>query len=145
MAAEPFILLLLHDHDDQHLTAPIIAELELPLACRFAAGPATLFDQLAEAEPALLLLDFNLKPQTGLELLAQIRSRPEWKHLPVVLLGDSRDSDFVRRAYAAGANSYIAKPTSLAGTRRVIAQFFDYWLQVAELPARRTEPKPQAS
>ena len=144
MAPEPYILMLGHDHDDQQLTIDILNELLLDLPLRFVPGSARLYAALEAQEPMLVLLDFNVKPETGLDILEAIRARPEWRHIPVVLLGDSRDASFVRRCYAAGVNSYVVKPSSLAATRQVIGGFFTYWLQVAETPTHSAEPKPVA-
>ncbi|RYY89127.1 MAG: response regulator [Chitinophagaceae bacterium] len=140
MATDPYILMLGHDQDDQHLTISILEELNMDLPLRFVPGSARLYAALEEQEPMLVLLDFNVKPETGLEILEQIRSRAEWRHILLVLLGDSRDAHFIRRVYAAGANSYVVKPTSLEATRRVIGGFFSYWLQVAETPNHSAQP-----
>ncbi|TCZ71383.1 response regulator [Flaviaesturariibacter aridisoli] len=144
MASEPYILMLGQDRDDQQLTIDILNDLGLDLPLRFVPGSARLYAALEEQVPILVLLDFNLKPETGLDILEAIRARPEWRAIPVVLLGDSRDAAFVGRCYAAGANSYVVKPSSLEGTRRVIGGFFTYWLQVAETPMHSAEPNPIA-
>jgi CheY-like chemotaxis protein len=131
---DPYILMLGHDKDDQQLTLSVLDELGIREPIRFVPNGPRLFAALEENEPMLVLLDFNLKPETGLELLAQIQQRVEWRHIPIVMLGDSPDPDFVKRCYQQGARSYIVKPTSLEATRRVIAGFFDYWLHVADTP-----------
>ncbi|RYD90039.1 MAG: response regulator [Sphingobacteriales bacterium] len=140
MAADPYILMLLSDIDDQQLTAPMIEELATGVPVHAAANREDFFHLLETTEPMLALLDFNSRPDTGLDLLERIRREKKWAHLPIVLLGDSRDAGFIRRVYSAGANSYVVKPSSLAETRRVIGSFFTYWLQVAETPNHNTEP-----
>ncbi|TCJ12036.1 response regulator [Flaviaesturariibacter flavus] len=134
-----YILMLGHDHDDQQLTVSVLEELGIDVPLRFVPNGDCLVDALEAQEPMLVLLDFNVKPETGLDILDRIKAGTRWTHLPVVVLGDSPDPSFVKRCYQKGASSYIIKPTSLEATRRVIGGFFAYWLQVAETPAHRAE------
>ena len=62
--------------------------------------------------PSLVLLDLQLPRMSGLEVLAWLRNQTGvLKNLPVIVLTSSRLSDDVDRAYALGANSYMAKPS----------------------------------
>ena len=61
--------------------------------------------------PSLVLLDLNLPGTPGLDFLEWLRKQPApLKDLPVIILTSSRDTDDIDRAYALGANSYMAKP-----------------------------------
>lgn len=140
-----YVLMLGHDRDDQQLTESVLQELAIDVPLRFMPNGDRLLAALEEREPMLVLLDFNLKPETGLEILERIKEEKRWAHLPVVLLGETPDPDFVRKCYQLGACSYVVKPTSLEGTRRVIGSFFTYWLQVAETPAHRAVNNPVRS
>jgi two-component system response regulator len=84
----------------------------------------------------LVLLDLNLPGKNGHEVLAEIRSDPELKATPVVVLTTSTNEDDIFRAYSRGANAYVTKPTGLDGWLRVLATINDFWLSVAQLPAR---------
>jgi CheY-like chemotaxis protein len=132
-----YILMLEHDQDDQQLTLSILEELGIDMSLRFVANSDGLIAAIEESEPMLVLVDFNVKPETGLHILERIKSGTRWQHLPVVVLGETPDPSFVKRCYQQGACSYIIKPNSLEGTRRVIGGFFAYWLQVAETPGHR--------
>ena len=60
--------------------------------------------------PALVLLDIMLPYLNGLQLLAHIRQKAEWRHVPIIMLtADSNERD-IEQALAAGANDYIVKP-----------------------------------
>ncbi|RYY97531.1 MAG: response regulator [Chitinophagaceae bacterium] len=139
MAATPYILMLEDDRDDQQLTQGVLNELGIAVPIRFVAGRDELLAQLEAAEPVVILLDYNVKPDTGLEVLDAIKSRSDGRQVPVVVLGETNDPDFVRLCYGKGAASYVVKPNSFEGTRRVIRGFFTYWLQVAETPAHPSE------
>lgn len=75
--------------------------------------------------PSLLLLDLNLPGTSGLELLEWLRKQPApLKDLPVIILTSSRDTDDIDRAYALGANSYMAKPNGdFDGLAEMVKEF----------------------
>ncbi len=66
-----------------------------------------------DSVPSVLLLDLNLPRTSGLDLLEWLRKKPApLNNLPVIVLTSSRDTGDIDRAYALGANSYMAKPSS---------------------------------
>jgi DNA-binding response OmpR family regulator len=68
----------------------------------------TMIDQMPP--PALVLLDIMLPYLNGLQLLAHIRQKADWQHVPIIMLtADSNERD-IEQALAAGANDYIVKP-----------------------------------
>jgi CheY-like chemotaxis protein len=138
MPAMPYILMLEDDPDDRLLTSEVLAGLPLSVAVTFLSRPADLLPTLEQAEPLLILMDYNLNPETGLELLKRVKALPQYKHIPVILLGDLADPDFVSQCYYHGANTYATKPTTLEATKRKIGLFFQYWLEVAETKALLT-------
>jgi CheY-like chemotaxis protein len=84
--------------------------------------------------PALILLDLNLPRLTGREVLQRIRTRPELKAVPVVVLTTSRRQEDVQDLYAAGANTYIEKPQDFARFVELLRTIHHYWLDTALLP-----------
>ena len=68
----------------------------------------TMIDQMPP--PALVLLDIMLPYLNGLQLLAHIRQKAEWQHVPIIMLtADSNERD-IQQALAAGASDYMVKP-----------------------------------
>jgi two-component system response regulator len=84
--------------------------------------------------PSLILLDLKLPRVDGFEVLERIRSAPQVRTIPVVVFSGSDDEVDVRRAYEAGANSYVTKPESMEGYRSVIRILEAYWLRKVEMP-----------
>jgi len=84
--------------------------------------------------PELILLDLNLPRLTGREVLERIRSTPNLKAVPVVVLTTSRRKEDVQEVYAAGANTYIEKPPDFARFVEVLRTIHRYWLDTALLP-----------
>ncbi len=70
--------------------------------------------------PDMILLDLNLPGRDGREILAEIRARPAWKSIPIVVLTSSQSPSDVRMSYARGADRYLTKPIDLAGYDAVV-------------------------
>jgi DNA-binding response OmpR family regulator len=60
--------------------------------------------------PDLVLLDLMLPDVSGLELLKQMRAKPVFNELPVVILSALADPEQIRDGLKAGADRYITKP-----------------------------------
>ena len=58
----------------------------------------------------LLLLDINMPRVDGVEVLRRLKSDPDLKKLPVIMLTTTDDAREVERCYALGCNEYIQKP-----------------------------------
>ena len=106
------IVLLVEDDPDQ----AALAELRLNLAGyqvhsvdRAKALSRYLRQQ---ARPDMLLLDVMLPDGNGFDILAQLRGRPEFSTLPIVLLTAKAELADIRNGLALGADGYITKPYS---------------------------------
>lgn len=84
--------------------------------------------------PDLILLDLNLPMRDGREVLADIKTDPELKRIPVVILTTSQDEGDVLHAYNTHANCYINKPVDLKQFLSVVAAIDSFWLTVVKLP-----------
>ncbi len=63
-----------------------------------------------EALPDLLILDMMLPDVSGVEFLRQMRAKPNFDTLPVLILSALIDPDRIRAALDAGADRYLTKP-----------------------------------
>lgn len=75
----------------------------------------------------LVLLDLNLPDMTGIDILEKIKTNPNVKPLPVVILTTTDDEREIKRCYDLGANVYITKPVeyeSFANAIRQLGLFF---------------------
>jgi CheY-like chemotaxis protein len=89
----------------------------------------------ANAPPCdLILLDLNLPRVSGLEVLEFLKADSELKKTPVVILSGSSSQQDIEQCYAAGANSYICKPTGIDEVFNMAAQLIAYWFSHAKLP-----------
>lgn len=87
--------------------------------------------------PAVVILDLKLPRLSGLEVLRRIRADKAIRRTPVVVLTSSEDEANIRECYAAGANSYILKPTDPGEYSEMVLQVAMYWLLL-----NRVEPEP---
>ena len=77
-------------------------------------------------KPDLVLLDVMMKFFNGFEVLDEIKSDPEIKHIPVIMLTSKSDETSVVRGLEKGARDYITKPFSpselIARVKKVLAK-----------------------
>ena len=85
--------------------------------------------------PCLILLDLNLPGLSGREVLAHLKSNPEFKSIPVIVLTSSEAEEDVQTAYENHANCYIVKPVSLDDFLPIINAIEKFWLESVRLPA----------
>lgn len=87
--------------------------------------------------PHLVLLDLKLPKVNGLEVLREIKARPETQSIPVVALTSSREEKDMVDSYKLGVNSYVQKPVNFEQFRQTIRTLRLYWLAVNEPPPEK--------
>jgi DNA-binding response OmpR family regulator len=65
---------------------------------------------LLRERPDVLLLDINMPRVSGFDVLAAMRSDPELKHLPTIVLTGADDAATKLRALELGASDFLRKP-----------------------------------
>jgi two-component system response regulator len=84
--------------------------------------------------PDLVLLDLNLPRKSGHEVLEEIKSDPDLRRIPVVILSTSDAEDDVLAAYDRSANCYVTKPVDLDRFWEVVRSIDQFWLSFVKLP-----------
>jgi two-component system phosphate regulon response regulator PhoB len=69
--------------------------------------------RIQEELPDLVLLDWMLPGQSGLELARRLRADPRTKALPIIMLTARGDEEDKLRGLETGADDYVTKPFSL--------------------------------
>jgi CheY-like chemotaxis protein len=91
-------------------------------------------DASDELQPDLILLDLNLPGIDGLQVLREIKSHPQLRILPVVVLTTSGRDEDVIQTHHAGANTFIQKPSEYPRYRHLVATLRAYWHETATRP-----------
>jgi len=89
----------------------------------------------AEAvRPDLILLDLNLPKKDGREVLAEVKSDPALRSIPVVVMTVSKAEEDIIKSYDLHANCYVNKPVDFEQFMRVVRTIEDFWLTIVKLP-----------
>jgi chemotaxis family two-component system response regulator Rcp1 len=91
-----------------------------------------------ESATDLVLLDLNLPGMNGHEVLSLIKSDPELRHIPVVVLSSSAARHDVLCAYRAHVNAYVVKPDDFEQYLSLVGTIETYWRRTVTLPTRAT-------
>jgi CheY-like chemotaxis protein len=67
-------------------------------------------DVIARERPSAVLLDIEMPRMDGYELMATLRSDPQYRNLPLIVLTSRAAAKHQQRATQLGANAYIVKP-----------------------------------
>jgi len=142
--AKPVTILLADDDsDDRMLARDALAESRLANDLRFVQDGEELMDYLYRRNkysneeaprPGLILLDLNMPRKDGREALREIKSDPNLRHIPIVVLTTSKAEEDIYRTYDLGVNSFITKPVTFDGLVSVMRGLGRYWFEIVELP-----------
>jgi CheY-like chemotaxis protein len=140
----PFEILLVEDSpSDTDLTIEALQAGDIPSNLSHVEDGVEAMEFLcrknsyAEApRPDLILLDLNLPRKDGREVLAELKSDPDLRTIPVVVLTTSNDDRDISQAYQLQANCYIAKPVDFGQFVNVLRAIEHFWLEIAALPKK---------
>jgi len=98
--------------DDSKVVRIMITRALNPYDCRVveAANGVDGLEAAAREKPDLIFLDITMPVMDGLEMLTRLKSNPELRSIPVVMLTAESNQDSIRRADGLGIVGYIAKP-----------------------------------
>jgi CheY-like chemotaxis protein len=153
---KPIIILLADDdEEDRMLACDALAESRLSNDINCVTDGEDLMDYLhhrgkhappAEApSPGLILLDLNMPKMDGREALREIKSDPDLRHIPVVVLTTSKAEEDIYRSYESGASSFISKPVTFDGLVELMKGLGRYWFEIVDLPPIDLRPQGELS
>lgn len=132
------------DADDRLLARDALGDCDLPCNLRFVDNGEKLLDYLFQRgsyesaeeapRPDLILLDLNMPRLDGREALSQIKTDPQLRTIPVVVLTTSNADTDIAKIYSLGANSFITKPVTYEHLVGVMTTIGHYWFKTVELP-----------
>lgn len=137
------ILVADDDADDRQMIQEALHENHLANDLKFVHDGEQLIDYLKQRggysadrhpRPGLILLDLNMPKMDGREALREIKSDPELREIPVVVLTTSKAEEDVCRTYRLGVNSFITKPVTFDSLVSITRELGRYWFEIVELP-----------
>lgn len=90
-------------------------------------------DTQTNPRPGIILMDINMPVMGGIEALEEIKSDPELKAIPVIMLTTSKEEQDRIQSYKYGANTYIQKPVEFDNFSKALQVIYTYWT-LSELP-----------
>src|ERR1700690_123316 len=84
--------------------------------------------------PDLILLDLNLPKKDGKKVLAEIKTDPILRRIPVIVLTASKDEEDILKSYDLYANCFITKSINMEQFITVVKSIEDFWLISMKLP-----------
>jgi len=143
-SVRPLHLLLVEDNDaDTHLTITALRDALVPTRIHLAkdgedaiAFLRHLGDHTEAPSPDLVLLDLNLSGINGFEVLAEMKSDPDLKRIPVIVISGSDRTEDRLRAYELQAAGYLAKPAELDKYFTAIRSLKDHWFHTLSVPLK---------
>lgn len=141
-AARPIEILMVEDNPgDVRLTREALKDGKVLNALHVVEDGVAALDFLFKrapyenaARPDLVLLDLNLPKLDGRQVLAAIKSDPDLKVIPVVVLTTSEAEEDILSAYQLAANCYVTKPVDLHQFNRIVQAIEGFWLTIVKLP-----------
>jgi len=139
------IILIADDNKDDCLMAQeALSKIEIPHRLDRVSDGDMLLDYLYRRDeyeylqnlplPSLILLDLNIPKKSGLEVLREIKSDPNLRRIPIVILTTSETEEDIYASYDTGASSFINKSVTFASLMDIMEEIGKYWLEIVELP-----------
>ena len=83
--------------------------------------------------PGIILLDLNMPRKNGRQVLRELKSNPEFRRIPIIILTTSALPDDIAECYEAGANGFICKPATFEKLTEALKIVEQYWFNVVVL------------
>lgn len=140
---KPFVILIAEDDEDDYiLTMEALKESGFSKEVRWVKDGEELIEYLhtmskeksKSEQPKMIILDLNMPKKNGREALEEIKTSPEFRHIPIIVLTTSKTEGDIYNTYNLGVNSFIQKPVrffELVNTFKVLTQ---YWFEIVKLP-----------
>ena len=141
----PIVILMADDDaDDRMLTRDALEESRVLNELRFVEDGEELMQYLKRQgkfvnpedspRPGLILLDLNMPKKDGREALKEIKSDPNLRRIPIVIMTTSKAEEDIFRSYDSGASSFITKPVTFDRLVELMRTLGEYWVEFVELP-----------
>ena len=102
--------------DDSRIMRNIVkntfAELKIPCEFLEAENGVKALQLLGTNKVSIVFLDWNMPEMDGMQFLKKVRSMPDYKELPIIMITSEAAKYNVVEALQSGATDYIVKPVN---------------------------------
>jgi chemotaxis family two-component system response regulator Rcp1 len=84
--------------------------------------------------PDFVILDLNLPKKDGRAVLAEVKSDPVLRKIPIAIFSTSEARKDILSSYELGANCYVSKPGNLQDFISAVTSIGEFWFGLARLP-----------
>jgi two-component system, response regulator len=147
VSARPLLLLVDDDPDDVAIALRAVRRAGLPVEVQTLENGREALEALdldgngsprrPPLDPQVIFLDLQMPQVGGFEVLRKLRSAPQTRSIPVVMVSSSERPEDVRRSYALGANSYLVKRFGGRDPGGWFAEAARYWIELNQVESRR--------
>jgi PAS domain S-box-containing protein len=133
--------------DDKPANRCIITDLLSPLGFEIfeAENGAIALEIIRSMRPDIIITDLVMPVLDGFEMIRQIRERPKFKQLPIIITSASVFEADRRKGLEVGCNSFIAKPIRASELISALGQCLNLeWIYTAELSQTNRDFEPSA-
>jgi CheY-like chemotaxis protein len=137
------ILLVEDDPGDVVMTREALDESDVEHGLTVAEDGVVALDMLFRRgghenlkQPDLVVLDLNLPRVNGFEVLDAVKSDPDLRRIPVIVLTTSSDEEHILNCYDLHANAYVNKPVDFDQFLSVVKRIDDFFVSIVRLPSR---------
>jgi chemotaxis family two-component system response regulator Rcp1 len=138
---ERLILVLEENPEQAILIQNVFQQDEVPCRVEAIADGASAIDFLYRRgiyenapRPDLILLDLDLPGKTGHEVLKELKSDPQFRRIPVIVLTFSEKKEDIFQSYVLQGNSYVIESSERDRLTEIIQRIKDFWLGIVTLP-----------
>jgi CheY-like chemotaxis protein len=89
--------------------------------CQVVADGTTALSRAKEMHPQMIFADLTIKGMNGEALCSALKTEPETRSIPYIVL--SGDRDIVEKAKQCGADDYLAKPFEFPDLIRLVEKY----------------------
>jgi CheY-like chemotaxis protein len=93
-----------------------------------------IFKMRLPGNPAVVLLDLKLPKVDGMQVLRELKSDPNLRTVPVVMLTSSREEQDLVSSYNLGVNAYVVKPVEFGDFVQALSKLGLFWAAINEPP-----------
>ncbi len=139
MNADLKVLLAEDEVQDKEFFVHCLDKLQLNHSVTWAKNHDELFEVLEkEKEIDVVIVDLDMPGKNGKECLKEIKSKEEFKDIPVIVMTVSKNTADIDEVYNSGAHYYAIKPYSQNNFVETLRQIFSInWKEQQPIPEKK--------